>query len=430
MGLLDLASLGLFVLLLWRLREQYVTSQQMSPKVARVPGENVRADRSRSEPAVLKSAEQAQEPLEAMLEQIRTQSQGTVAIFVLLLLCLLGSVFLGQGHGNPMPGAPVDFETRVLWVELKSAEDVDRTVAELAPHHDFCVGLLDMQSRPEGEVSVTRIARSFVKAIALNKALRGAALLTFNNEGMYSAQHAELDTIVDQYEHSVPFELKSMHGFGTEKEEQKLRLSLAKCFGDPSNCPRVVEGGSVPSDILVNKHIQTNIQQHVAKTEFHCQCPEPVCAELPSQGASSAVAGATQLAAGKTSSKEAPQAEQEQVETVPSPASTSWFKLFIIWLTRLFGFVYPFHQTYVSLRDQEERAGEWRAYWTLYAMLHFFEDLIFVRLIYLLPVYIAAKVLFIGWCIFPDIKNSLDIYNTFVHTVNSVLENPTKPKRE
>ena len=72
----------------------------------------------------------------------------------------------------------------------------------------------------------------------------------------------------------------------------------------------------------------------------------------------------------------------------------------------------------MSLKNKENRTGEWRAYWTIYAMVHFAEDVLFIRLVYLMPFYILGKIAFLAWCCSSGPENSRLAYNHFVGFVN------------
>jgi len=108
-----------------------------------------------------------------------------------------------------------------------------------------------------------------------------------------------------------------------------------------------------------------------------------------------------------------------------SVSSVGYFKLSLLWLTRVLGFVYPAALTRDSLLSSSNNTGGWRAYWTIFSFVCFLEDTVFKYLVFLFPIYLISKILFTIWCLYPGLpdnlnaspSNSLWIYNIVFRTL-------------
>jgi hypothetical protein len=370
-------------------------------------------------------------------------SAATVVLLVALLACLLLPALLSGGSGGASGSAGAgglgdapSSPGSVLWLSLDTlaaASSAGSVLAAAADPVDYVVGLINAGSIMRGEADWDQLSSAFIASLARNKDLRGAALATYGGS-LYSNAHAALDAAVDQAQDRVPFHLHSVHGFGASSARELVQSATQACLAGSRQgkaCPRVLE---TKGEHAVNAHIMAQLRQARAACSRTVADISAADVEQPKQATRLPGKGQQQQQQQQQLMQEHAQEREQQrrqgqaqalaeadevdLPRVRSSVSESFrgpslLKLFFVWLTRLFGFVLPFHRTYESLLHREHKMGEWRAYWTVYAMIHFLEDSLFIGLVYLMPIYLAAKVMLIGWCT-NELENSLRLYNGLV----------------
>ncbi|GBG27446.1 Receptor expression-enhancing protein 6 [Hondaea fermentalgiana] len=303
---------------------------------------------------------------------------------------------------------PVDLES-VLVIDASSPEEWSQAPGILRRDSGktYVLGVADMS-----EIFTLEQADSLAKTIqegfgATSRVLgRGKVMVaTIANGELYDGQNTILDESL-----GVDHTLHALGARSSNGAADIVQTAAARCFADGFKCARIVDSSTGLTDA-------TNVKVRQAMLSLYMDAKSrcSLC-DVASKVKRQVDGGAAISQKNKVRTEDQEDDDEDRYTEGPS-----YLKLFILWATRVLGFIYPLAQTRSALlakKKDSHEIGAWRAYWTIYAALHMLEDILFIRLVYLMPVYIIAKLCFLGWCVFPDPDNALLAYNLFVETVS------------
>lgn len=383
-----------------------------------------------------------EEPLNLSLIMSYSDNFTVKLVFAAVIVALIAPAFFGQSasesgsvsedrFGNLGPNAildgiksdyllPVSLD-RVLLLDAGSNEDWDEVPRLLRrdSSKEFVLGIVDMantKSVQDAEALASTIhdgIASIGDIIGKDKIL----IATDANGDVYNG----FDTVLDEY---LGVD-RTLHALGDGKHTDEVQTAAAKCFTDAVQCARVIDGATGKENSLNAKVRRAMLSLYLeAKSRCGLGASKKHLGSSTSEDISASVKVAPPLKVKKEIAED-PEDYEDEYETAPVEGP-GFVKLFFLWLTRVLGFIYPLAQTRQALISRREELGAWRAYWTLFAAIHTIEDLLFVNLVYLMPVYMIVKMGFLGWCVIPEPDNALLVYNMIIELIR-----PTpKPKAD
>ncbi len=397
MGLFDIAAVVLFITLLIRLRDNYLEKRKSSRA----------KDRSKLSPGERVKENFVQNPV-------------TVGIFVAFLACLVYPIFFSGSSGPSIDARSM------ITLDVRSGMQAPNIVDIISTdsRKEYLLALVDIGASDSPTAKLEETCHSIIKSAALaTPGLKGVIFGTIQGPKFYGEPHLAVDRAIlgGLKAYGTSMQIHAIHGFGELSFEYHIREAAQSCFAEHSSCVSTLEGEPAPH-ARINDIVRAELLKVQARS-----CPP--CGVEKGQSKSDGVdssSEALKMVENEQESEKQQDVEipRTQVKYERSPSSSSgglsWVKMIFLSLTRILGFIYPLHETREALVSNNGKTlGAWRAYWFLYATIHFLEDLLFKDLEILMPVYVVAKIVFIGSLIYPGPDNALEVYSLMVSTAHN-----------
>ncbi|CAK9104461.1 unnamed protein product [Durusdinium trenchii] len=239
----DMMTLGLFVTLLFRLRDTYLSSKS-GKKSATVTAKGSKGNPTPGE----------QEESKLSFEMV-TQNQTTVSIFVGLIACLFVSLMLSFGGRRETAfsingGIEAD-PSSTLTLVLTPATTIEEVTQVLGLNVDKPLlvvhASVDAWKAQDDVRSYARLREIFEALLAQTSGadwISGVVLAPFGGHALYSAENAAADAAAIRVGGQIPAKVSTVHGFSTpgpEPSEALTSLSLV-CLSNQDSCKTAFVG--------------------------------------------------------------------------------------------------------------------------------------------------------------------------------------------